>query len=73
VVVVGNNASEKIKEINQYYIPNKLIAASEKESMGYLLEGRYVEGETYIYICVNNTCKLPVKETKQAIESIKNF
>nr|WP_100803029.1 thioredoxin domain-containing protein [Ulvibacter sp. MAR_2010_11] len=73
IVVVGGNASEKINEINQYYIPNKLVAGSTKESGDYLLEGRYVEGETFIYVCVNNTCKLPVKETKQAIESIKNF
>ncbi|WP_363299080.1 thioredoxin domain-containing protein [Altibacter sp.] len=73
VVVVGNAASEKINEINQYYIPNKLIAGSEKDSQSYLLEGRYVSGETYIYVCVNNTCKLPVTDTKKAIESIKNY
>lgn len=73
VVVVGNSASEKIDEINQYYIPNKLIAGSEKDSQSYLLEGRYVAGETYIYVCVNNTCKLPVTDTKKAIESIKNY
>ena len=70
IVVVGEDASEKIKEINQYYIPNKLIAGSSKESDGYLLEGRYVEGETFIYVCMNNTCKLPMKDTQKAIESI---
>jgi uncharacterized protein YyaL (SSP411 family) len=70
IVVVGEDASEKIKEINQYYIPNKLIAGSSKESDGYLIEGRYVEGETFIYVCMNNTCKLPVKDTQKAIESI---
>ena len=73
IVVVGDNALEKIIEINQYYIPNKLIAGSSKESNGYLLEGRYVEGDTFIYVCVNNTCKLPMRETAKALESIKNF
>ncbi len=73
VVVVGKDASKKINEINTYYIPNKLIAGSTRDSKSYLLEGRYIEGETFIYVCVNNTCKLPVMETEKAIESIKNY
>jgi uncharacterized protein YyaL (SSP411 family) len=70
VVVVGKNASEKIREINTRYIPNMLIAGSTTQSKGYLLEGRYSEGKTLIYVCVNNTCKLPVSDTNKAIESI---
>lgn len=73
IVVVGKNASEKINEINQYYIPNKLVAGSTKGGNSPLLEGRYVEGETLIYVCVNNACKLPVRETNKAIESLKSF
>ena len=73
VVVVGKDALQKINEINQYYIPNKLLAGSTVDSKSYLLEGRYVDGNTYIYVCVNNTCKLPVKDTKSAIETIKNY
>lgn len=71
IVVVGKNAKEKINEINNKYLPNKLIAGSTGASKAYLLEGRYIENETYIYVCVNNTCKLPMKETEQAIQSIK--
>ncbi len=71
VVVVGPEASEKIKEINKTYIPNALLAGSTEKSDAYLLEGRYVAGETLIYVCVNNTCKLPVRDPKNAIESIK--
>jgi hypothetical protein len=71
VVVVGKDASEKIKEINKAYIPNKLIAGSTGVSKSYLLEGRYIEGQTYIYVCVNNTCKLPVKQVSEAINLMK--
>ncbi|WP_186992096.1 thioredoxin domain-containing protein [Constantimarinum furrinae] len=71
VVIVGEKASEKISEINSRYIPNMLIAGSTSESDSYLLEGRYSEGKTLIYVCVNNTCKLPVTETEKALESIK--
>lgn len=70
IVVVGDNALEIVSEINQNYIPNKLIAGSTTAIKSPLLEGRYLEGETYIYVCVNNTCKLPVKETHKALELI---
>jgi hypothetical protein len=71
VVIVGNNASEQIKELNTQYLPNIIIAGSKGKNKGPLFENRYVENETLIYVCVNNTCKLPVTELKIAVESIK--
>jgi uncharacterized protein YyaL (SSP411 family) len=35
-----------------------------------LLEGKYVEGETYIYVCVNKACQIPVQETSKALSQI---
>jgi len=70
VVVVGEMASEKIKELNKHYIPNKIIAGVEAENNGYLFKNRYVSGQTLIYICKNNSCKLPNKDTKTVIESL---
>ena len=70
VVIVGNNALNKSKELNNHYIPNKLIAGSTRSGNAPLLEGRYVENETLIYVCVNNTCKLPVRETADAIKGL---
>lgn len=72
VVITGENALEKTKELNSHYLPNTLLAGSLTENAGTLFEGRYVANETYIYICVNNTCKLPVKKTKQALLLINN-
>ena len=71
VVIVGKDVSEKVKELNKHYLPNIIIAGSEKEKTGPLFEKRYVPDETLIYVCVNNACKLPVTEAKIAIESIK--
>lgn len=70
VVVVGANAAEMVKELNTNYLPNIIIAGSKGEKDGSLFENRYVPDETLIYICENNTCKLPVKETKIALESL---
>jgi len=71
VVVVGDRALEKASELNNKYIPNKLIAGSTSASKKPLLELRYMEDQTLIYVCVNNTCKLPVLETHKAIELLK--
>jgi uncharacterized protein YyaL (SSP411 family) len=73
IVIVGPNAESLSKEINNQYIPNKLIAGSLKEEDSPLLKLRYVENETIIYVCVNNSCKLPVSSSEKAILSIKNF
>jgi len=72
VVVVGEKASEKITELNRHYLPNKIIAGSRGENDGPLFENRFVEGETLIYVCINNTCQLPVEETNIAIKTITN-
>jgi len=71
VAISGENAKEKLLEINQFYIPNKLIAGNEKQSNIPLMQGRFNEDETYIYICVDGTCKLPETDAKKAVEQIK--
>ena len=58
-------------ELNKTYIPNKLIAGSTDENNLPLLENRYVSRETFIYVCVNKACKLPVTEVEEAIKLIK--
>ena len=71
VVIVGENALEKTKELNKKYLPNKLLAGSTKESDLFLLQNRFVKDETFIYVCIDNTCKMPVSEIKKAIKTIK--
>ncbi len=71
VAIVGKEAKEKITELNKAYIPNKLIAGSTKDSNMPLLENRFTPDDTYIYVCVKKACKLPVTETKEAINLIE--
>ena len=71
VVVVGKDASKKIAELNARYLPNILIAGSTSESKKPLLNYRYIDGETLIYVCVNNSCKLPVSNISEALNFIK--
>lgn len=71
LVVVGPKAKEVLTELNSFYLPNKLIAASTVESSQEIFEGRYLKDETLIYVCVNNACKLPVRTVEEAIKLIK--
>ncbi|MCF6296659.1 MAG: thioredoxin domain-containing protein [Flavobacteriaceae bacterium] len=71
VVVVGKNAVEKVAEINNNYLPNILIAGSTTDKKNPLLELRYNDNETLIYVCVNNACKIPVSEVSEALELLK--
>ena len=71
VVIVGKNAKLKLKELNKTYLPNILISYNQEESNLPLLKNRFIEGETYIYVCVNSSCKMPVKTIKESLEFIK--
>ncbi|MDC1492819.1 thioredoxin domain-containing protein [Flavobacteriaceae bacterium] len=70
VAVIGENALVKVTELNKNFKPNKLIIGSLIESDLPLLENRYVDNDTYIYVCVKKACRLPVKSSKEALEFI---
>jgi hypothetical protein len=71
VAVVGDNANEVSKSLFRNYLPNILISASSKDSELPLLEFKYIDGKTLIYVCVDGTCKLPLTDISKAIKSIK--
>ena len=71
IVIVGKNAKQKASEMYKNYVPNAVFAGSTKESNMALLENRFVEDETYVYVCQNRVCKLPVTDVKIAVEQLK--
>jgi len=70
VAISGFDAHNKLKELDKSYLPNVLISGSKNNSDLPLLQNKFIEDETFIYVCVNGTCKLPVTSTKKAIEQI---
>ncbi|MGB0891923.1 MAG: thioredoxin domain-containing protein [Flavobacteriaceae bacterium] len=70
VAISGKDALKKTKELNKYYIPNKLLCGSKKESSLPLLKNRFVKEQTLLYVCVNKACKLP---TVNALEASKQL
>ncbi len=73
IAVVGKNAEPLLKDLHQNYVPNTLVVGSTSESDLPLFEDRYFEDGTFIYVCKNTTCKLPVETVKKALEQVGNF
>ncbi len=73
IAVVGKNAKKLAEDLHKNYIPNTLIIGSTKNSNLPLFEGRFIANETYIYVCRDNACKLPVATTNDALKQLNNF
>jgi len=71
VVIVGPNAVKLAQEFQMHYLPNVVFQLSEVASDLPLLEERYFENETLIYVCENKVCLRPVKTVKEALKQIK--
>jgi len=71
IVINGTDAISKLQEINQFYIPNKLLTGSITQSQMPLLENRYDSKKTSIFVCVNKSCLLPTDDILEAINPIK--
>lgn len=72
VAIVGKNAIEKAKELNKKYLPNKLVIGSSTSNDLPLLQNRFINGKTLIYVCVNKACKMPTENLDESISMI-NF
>lgn len=68
VAVVGPDAEQLRQGMQQQYLPNALYLGGTNEGSLPLLEDKLVEGETYIYVCRNKVCKLPVQTVEKALE-----
>jgi len=72
IAIMGEEAVEKNMQLQKHYQPISLFMGGRKEDLP-LLEMKLVENNTYIYVCRNKTCKLPVQESAKAIEQIKDY
>jgi uncharacterized protein len=71
LAVMSKDPAKEIRAFSSTFIPNKLFmgAKNDKSSIP-LLEFKYVEGETMIYVCVEKTCQIPVSTLTEALKQI---
>ena len=70
VAVVGDGFELFRKEISQSYLPNISVLGGSKNVSMELLNNKYVNGKTIIYVCEDKVCQLPVEKVSRAIEQI---
>lgn len=68
IAIVGPKAEELRAELSKEYHGNALILGSSSDSQLPLLQDKFQEGETFIYVCQNKTCKFPVSTVEKALE-----
>ncbi|WP_430969128.1 thioredoxin domain-containing protein [Spongiimicrobium sp. 2-473A-2-J] len=73
IAVVGDRGTDLVASLHKQHIPNALVIGSLSESELPLFKGRYVPGETFIYVCRNSTCKLPVQTVAEAMDQLGSF
>ena len=70
VSIVGKDCQLLRKQLNQYYLPNVFISGGFEQGDMQILEGKLIPNETTIYVCQNNSCKLPVNSVQKAMKQI---
>lgn len=73
IVITGGDAKNYMKEINQYFIPSKLMQISFTENnMFPLLQGKTVSNnKTLIFLCKEYACNQPVETVKELLDQLK--
>ncbi len=66
---MGVDTREAKKELNNVYIPNKIILGGATSKLPLLRDKQ--SDETKIYVCKNKTCQLPVNTVAEAIKNIR--
>jgi uncharacterized protein YyaL (SSP411 family) len=68
IAITGNDFTQKRKELEKKYIPNKIILGGKQGKLP-LLQDKFV-GETRIFVCKDKTCLVPVSNVSEAIKQI---
>ncbi|MCR8559934.1 thioredoxin domain-containing protein [Mucilaginibacter sp. BJC16-A38] len=71
IAITGDDFEARRTEIENNYIPNKIMLGGKKGSLP-LLQNRFGE-VTQIFICKDKTCGLPATDTKTALTGINGF
>lgn len=68
LAICGEKAQQELQKINSEYLPNIIIAGSNRNSSIPFLAHRFVANETMFYLCENKSCLQP-ETSFEAIQS----
>ncbi|MDQ3111691.1 MAG: thioredoxin domain-containing protein [Bacteroidota bacterium] len=70
VVIVGKTVDKTMEVFRKSYLPNQIFAGSPGPSELPLLQNRFIDGKTLIYVCENNTCQLPMEDAAEVVRRL---
>jgi uncharacterized protein YyaL (SSP411 family) len=70
VVIAGEDYKNMREKFEHQYLPDVLFSGGDKEGSLPLLQGKFKQGQTIIYVCRNKTCKLPVFSAEDALKQL---
>ncbi len=71
VVIMGEDYINWGQKIQKEYSFNTVFVGSAKKEYLSLMEKRYKEGETLVYVCENKSCQLPVNSVDVVVDMLK--
>ncbi len=72
VAIVGKDFASLHQSFLNEYTPQAILLGGASEGNLELLKEKLQEGQTYIYVCRNKVCKLPVQDVTKAIQLMKD-
>jgi uncharacterized protein YyaL (SSP411 family) len=70
LAICGETALEYCSKINNLYLPNVVLAGTEKVPNLPFLKDRFVADQTFFYLCQNKTCLIPSSDFQKIISDL---
>lgn len=71
ICIVGKTVDEFMARFAKHFLPNAIFVFSNHPSSVPLLQGRFSEAATQVFVCSNKTCQSPVSTIEEALKQIK--
>jgi uncharacterized protein len=72
ITIIGINMIPLLKEMLLHYVPNKILQSTNVVSNMPLLAQKPIFEKTFLYLCLNSTCKFPYDTTTDVMGVIEN-
>lgn len=70
LAICGETALDYCNRINGLYLPNVVLAGTEKVSNLPFLKDRFFADQTLFYVCQNKTCQIPSNDFQKTVSNL---
>lgn len=71
IIIIGIYKTMHLQKVLHEYIPNKILQSANEDLNMPLTTKKYVFNKTFLYLCLNSTCKYPYDEAESLVRDIK--